>query len=294
MMDLLGRQRRPVRWGWTRWFVMAAVLLVLAGGAWRVVRPWLTVALARTSVGCPERGELLYAALRILYPDRTWPRQGAVPSERQPGSSMVRWATPRGTWAFADADLKFLGAARLDNMWSTGCADADHDGCLEVVSRCLAARSSGSSNATIWRWVVLRLHAAHNEMLGVVSADWTAVRTAGARFDVAATWREEDGDGLEELVFQGIGYGRLPSGTMGLLPPTVLAVFGWTASAGKLAPRQLPADGSFLAWEPPEGEPVWTFPEQALEPLLDALVPLPDGFGTPPTTVPTSTHSSSR
>lgn len=299
MTGMLERQRLPVRRRWVRWLLSAGLSLVVAGGAWRVVRPWLTVSLARSSVGCLGREELILAALRTLYPDRTSPQCGMVSSERRWGSSVVRWDTPRGTWAFADGDLEFLGEARLDYAWTTSSADADHAGCLEVVSEWPVTPPSDNPNAAIARWVVLRLHAAHNEVLGIVTADLTPGRAAG-RSAVVSTWRDEDGDGLEELVFLSFVRGRLPSGTMGLLPPNVVAVFGWSAPGGALRPRQMPTDGTFVAWAPPDGQPVRTFPQEQLQPLLDTLVPLPEGFGLPvapsPASAPsgpTSTRSSS-
>jgi hypothetical protein len=105
-------------------------------------------------------------------------------------------------------------------------------------------------------------------------------------------WRDEDGDGRQELVFVTRTYIKLPNGDVGLKPPETVAVFAWDRPGGVLRPRLLPPNGSFVSWTPPDGTPVKVAQESQLDPILRKLCPLPDNFGrdkvsaTQPTSAP--------
>jgi hypothetical protein len=164
-------------------------------------------------------------------------------------------------------------------------ADADGDGRWEVLGETLAVPLDSLKQRDVRRWAVIRLGTTSNQIVwvGLVDANVWSRRRARLK----PIWRDEDGDGVAELVFVTLVINFTPQRTLTCPPPQTVAVFGWDRPGGVLREQTPAADQSVISWNPPQS--ALEVPVDAdLEPILADLLPVPDGFGLSPSTQPAS------
>ena len=295
--------------------VSLAAVMGLAGYA---VRPSLVRWAAERSVGCPGREDLLASALRQddrdfhddseqVSKSRRWrwsrrldnlrthslPRPGWIRGPADLAESRDTDATFEFFWrgiGYADGRLRRRGALIWPSRELAAPADTDGDERWELLLSDDA--STYEDDRSIKRYVVVRLGESNNEIVWIGLSDYWAWKRRGAR--IKPIWRDEDGDSVEELVFETIATVRLPGGRLGFRPLETVAVFAWDRPGGVLRPRALPDGDEMLIWEPPETGPVQVPQNADLAPILESLLPLPDDFGEPPpppTTAPAPSSS---
>ena len=287
---------------------LAAVVLGIALGCfcWHILQPRLIYLAACSSLGCPDRENLILLALQQHTPGfpsaREAYREGMpyILSCSAPRPGWVQWQRVReqvrinrdtyldkGTTGFADDKLLARGTFALPCSPEGPPGDMDGDGLWEVAIQYSAIPAEQFKTRYVDSWAVLRLGPTGNEIAWIGLCDVSARSTRSD--SLYLTWRDEDGDGVKELLFAWWSWGRSPN-TAGAKPPEIVAVFSWDRPGGVLRPRTLPADGSFLSWTPPNGQPVKVAQDADLDPILRRLFPVPDdfGYGRPSATQPTS------
>lgn len=148
--------------------------------------------------------------------------------------------------------------------------DRDRDGAPETVC---AAYMRGAQYAKTF--VVVRLAGGTNQIAGIVRVGVAQLR----RSSVYVVWRDEDRDGLEELVVRAAVFQPAPKGGPTLGSAETLAVLAWNHPGGVLRPVQLPDDGSVIAWTPADGQPHGIPVTAVVDEVCDELLPVPEGFG---------------
>lgn len=258
---------RPTRSTWREDLARLALVsaLLTAGGiGWHVLRPHLIGAVARSSVGCAARSELLAHVLSGAHPGqfqdayRCWSTYGRR-------ARLVECYSRVGSEdkvSFADHALDPIGSVTCLHV-SGYADDMDGDGRIELAAW-LAAWPPRYPTGVIWSAAV-RLGRQDNQVLGLLmypQQGSPALRDA---------WRDEDGDGLVELVLLAV---PIPGKTTSTQPsPTqAAAVFEWTAPGGILRPRYMPADGSVTFWSPPDGQPLPLASDESLNSVLDRVL----------------------
>jgi len=283
--ELLQRRQVYSRRRELRALALAGLALLAASACWHLVRPALTLALARSSVGS-ARSELLADALLQLYPDQTGGDAGLllpVQSSVLRRGRVVLWRTSRmqrvgNSWVtdvrqhVADGDLRYLGSLRTDSGVPVPCPDGfDAAGglTLALMYSVEDPRSSGFLPAC----GIVRLLRQRADVTGVI---------IGPRSSVM--WKDADNDGACEIVFWKF-LGRRAGARTGQFQ--VLASVNLDASGIPIA-HGLPADGSVAIWTPPEGVPLPIPDDVNAEDFFRELLPLPAGFALPPSTAPAS------
>lgn len=300
MSDIFRRQPADTRHKSVRPLLVGIGFVLVASVAWHTFRPHLVRALARSSIGCSLRSDLISAAVLGLYPQ--FPLGGAgyggwLMSYRGPTSAFVMWQThvemvvvkaAGRQWKdarhiIADDKLNIIGSVR---SWNSPAAalpgDCDHDGKLETTIGYYPLNPDLSLEC----WGVVRLGATSNEVAGILLVDRQPWHKQNTRLQTQ--WHDEDADGEHELHVVTVKYGALPGGGVGFLPAETVAVFEWSASAGVLRPRDVPDDGSFIYWVPADGRPHHFSPDTLVEDVFRELLPVPDGFGVPTASQPAS------
>jgi hypothetical protein len=173
-----------------------------------------------------------------------------------------------------DGDLRYLGSLRTQSGTLVPCPagfDAA-DGLTLALMYEIEDPLSGSS-----RYVpacgLVRLLGQRTEVTGVIIGPGRS-----------ACWKDTDNDGAFEIVFW--KFVRARPGQVQVMASVKLDPNGVPITDA------LPADGSVLVWTPPDGVPLPIPEDVKAEDFFRQLLPLPDGFGTSPTSAPTSTRSS--
>lgn len=277
-------------------------LLLMASAGWYALRPSLIRQAAIQSVGYPGREALMSAALRqtgirILEDGRsvTPGMKGHVFTHCLPRPGWVAWvfhSPDQMCLAFFDQHLCLQGRVKSESAMismESPPGDMDGDGYWEIVFEYYPLPDEDPVVRDLRGWVVVRLGSSNNEIvwLGLIDANLWGNR--GAR--VKPIWRDEDGDGLKELIFVTVETVRLPGRRIGFKPPRTVAVFEWDAPGSMLSPRSLPADCGVSSCELSPRGPVKVALDVELAPLLRRLHPIPEGFGQSATTTPASSPS---
>ncbi|HEV8694078.1 MAG TPA: hypothetical protein VGQ93_07840 [Lysobacter sp.] len=278
--------------------------LLVTSGTWHASRPGLIRRAAESSVGCSVRGKLMAAALRANYAEvpaddelwspsagpRLWthslPRPGWVAwrsvrriSERADGVTVWESITH-----IADERLREQGSLRgIEPEWPP--VDADGDGQWEVFCESFGVPLDSLKQRDVRRWAVIRLGVASNQVAWVGLVDGNAWSSRRAR--LKPIWRDEDGDGVPELVFVTLVINLKPPRTITLQAPQTVAVFAWDHRGGVLGERTPAADQSVIAWDPPLA-PVEVPIGADMQRILEELLRVPEDFGWAPNTQPAS------
>ncbi len=153
----------------------------------------------------------------------------------------------------------------------------DGDGRWEVILFCPPNFGGIPPKQLFTRYSVVRLGDATNELV------WIGAIAQGQPITpssfLAPRWHDEGGGGVKALGLVEFVPVTQPDGRVDYRPSQTVAVFAWDRPGGVLRPRMLPKGGSVLTWTPPDGRPVKVAPEADLEPILNKLLPVPDGFG---------------
>jgi len=149
----------------------------------------------------------------------------------------------------------------------TPAGDMDGDGKWELVV--------GSTPTTVYgnigtsprpaarqnRFAVIRLGPEYNEVV------WAGLVNSSIPEDketrIVPLFRDEDGDGIQELVF--VTKKKLPRPQQGYEPVETLAVFAWDRPGGSLRPRFVAPQSGLVAWTPPEFPPPRVPRDRALD-----------------------------
>ena len=294
--------------------VIALITVLAASVVWHLLRPAATSWIARSSLGCPPRSRIIAAALR--------PKFETVPVQHEylnasgfpyPGLSLWSlWRPERGwiMWESVRHRERISGGGSLDHLKITlvdhnfdllGTAgirrtamvaqpgDSDGDGRWELVFELGATPWQDYQTQDVQRWAVIRLGYDHNEIAWIGLSDHLLWSQKSTR--IKPIWRDEDGDGIDELVFVTVVVKRLPQGDLGFELPKAVAVFEWDRPGGVLQPRSLPEDAGIISWTPAEEEPVRAEIDADIESLLSELLPVPQGFGVSPASAPATSSS---
>ena len=294
----------PRKREWRRVLVAVGLAAVLAAG-WRVVRPRVVHWAALSSIGS-SRVRLLAEALRqkhAAFPadeefwwnfDELLARMGAV--------MLVTGTSPRPGWIgihhplanpyafgngssarveYFDHRLERIGSHLTRTMPASPPVDADGDGSVEVIEMYDALPDDDRRD--IAAWAVVRLGVEHNEIVFVALRDygvWPLTTSKPARFSIVVPiWRDEDGDGLRELVFVTRVLTQDPLFGVGYEPARTVAVFEWSSVGGVLRAREVPRDCGVIGWSRATVGPIW--PTVPIGSIASQLFPVPDDFGKP-------------
>ena len=314
MNDLFQRGSPRDKRGEIRRLVVALITILAASAVWHLSRPAAISWIARSSLGCQPRSRIIAAALRPKF--ETVPVQheylnaSGLPyrglslwSWWRPERGWIMWESVRhrertagGGWldhlkiTLVDHKFDLLGEAGVNRTVIVAQpGDRDGDGRWELVFELSATPWQDYPNRDVQRWAVIRLGDDHNEIAWIGLSDhlfWSQKSTR-----IKPIWRDEDGDGVKELVFVTVVFKRLPQGGVGFDPPSTVAVFEWDRSGGVLQPRSLPEDAGIISWTPFQSEPVRAEIDADIESLLAKLLPLPEGFGVHPAPPPANSPS---
>jgi hypothetical protein len=306
MSDVFSRQAGGDRTKGVRRLLVGAALVVVLSITWHGLRPYLVRALARSSIGCPTRTNLVAAGVRDLYPQfpvAEAPHGPKVWSHRGPSHGLVTWQAepeveplkpgdqPRiARYVLADEKLAYVGSVYSSYpplLASPG--DWDADGRVEITGSCVSALSALGSIGSLNAWVV-RPGAMANEVGGIIVVDTQQWQKQSMH--LWPYWRDENADGRAELAFVAWRIGALPGGRTGVLSQETVAVFEWSEPGGILRPRHIPDDGSFLVWTPEDGKPYEFSPDTVVDDVCRELLPIPDDFGQPSASQPASQPAS--
>lgn len=307
MNDLFHRNSVDDKHREIRRLVIVSVAVLVASASWYSLRPVALTWIARTSLGCPSRAPIVAAALRgrydtiptdgeinaidpfpwtrlrtYFFPEPGWILWESV-RRREPfgdGSMLDHWRT-----TFADHNFDFVGSiGTIQRPLVAPAQDIDGDGRREIVLECRATPWPDAKSRNVTRWAVIRLADNHNQIAWIGLSDFLLWSRKSTR--LKPIWRDEDGDGVDELVFVTVVLKRQPQGGVGFDPPRTVAVFEWDRAGGVIQPRSLPSDSGIITWSPPGAEPVRVERDADIESVLADLLPVPDGFGVSPTTQP--------
>ncbi len=292
--------------------VLALFAILAASALWYLLRPAAISWIARTSLGCPSRAPIVAAVLRESYD--TIPTDGEInASDPFPWTRLATYIFPEPGWVawesvretkqlrdsswlyhwrttFVDHDFDLVGSiGAMQRPLLTPAEDIDGDGRWELVLEFQATPWENSKSPNVKRLAVVRIGKDDNQIawIGLIDADWWSRKLTR----IKPIWRDEDGDGVKELVFVTVVYKRLPQGGAGFDPPTTVAIFEWDRPGGVLRPRSLPEDAGIISWTPFQSEPVRAEIDADIESLLAKLLPLPEGFGVHPAPPPANSPS---
>jgi hypothetical protein len=280
MKEFLNRacfDARPKEW------CRCAILLVivLSGSAlWYGTRDFVVYQLAKSSTGCPGRNELIVAGLRqcgslgeddvahqlnASWVESSW-IAWTIMRECEPAKGAVRFW--KSVTVVADLDLIVRGEIEGHSYIFLPPDDRDGDGRCEIVMKMVEAESEASQDL-VW-WVVARILDGRNEIVwvGLVDEDFWHSRSIRPK----PIWRDEDGDGREELVFITVETVRTKNGGIIFKPPEAIAVFEWASSGGILRTKLLSADSHLIPWRPAEPVPLLVEQDADLEQLVREFV----------------------
>lgn len=263
-----------------RRITVAVFTLLVMAATWHGMRGSLLHQVARSSIGCPGRAELLAAAARRTDP--RFPDQATLRSFDPACRDWIAWVSVRETggttspmdpivWEITvtNAHLEVKGVI-VGHSLSTPPVDADGDGFCEIVMEVWVPPIKPEGNF-VW-WIVLRLGDEYNEIVCLALKDRGVWHSRNIR--PKPVWRDEDGDGQDEFVFITVETARTASGGIVFKPPQTIAVFKWDKPGGMLFPELLPDDAGIVAWTPPNGQPVRVEPDADLEQIVRKLLPV--------------------
>lgn len=291
MSDPFSRQNVVSTRASIRRALAAAGVLIVASSAWYLVRPHVVRELAQSNMGCPVRWVMLNEALRNTVPEladqsnvllSSYATPNRVALTRTTEDTSMRERDAAGQkFAFRirliDGELNPIGSVRSARAhWIGQLGDWDGDGTLEAVAGYHPLSFEQDPNMNLRGWAVLRIHEDVNQVAALVVMDRRPRSTRGS---IRPFWQDEDGDGHTELVFCSYTWRRGRGGLPQIVALKTVAVFEWDIPGGVLRPRELPDDGSFLVWTPPDGRPFAFSPDVLTELMYRELLPVPDDFG---------------
>jgi len=283
--------------------VLALGVLTAVGGAWRLGRPVLVAHLARSSVGCPGRGPLLAAALRLngysLPSDRRlfdWPdpyEDLDLRSHSEPPPGWVAWyeweqstaaragSTVWKTLRFADADLRPRGVLTWNaedphvdsDPLAAAPGDYDGDGLWECVLSLRRAHDRGLEQ--VFGYAVVRAGDARTELCAYLLVDTPVF--SQKRSSTGVTWQDVDGDGSTELVLYSQRYWFDADRRYRTEPRQTRVVLAWTRPGGVLVPLVLPEEGGVYVATPDPADPAAVPAGEDIAPLLQRFRPVIGG-----------------
>ena len=265
--------------------IAAAVLLVFSA-LWHWGPPLVLRYAAGLSLGWPGRTDLVRDALaRGLARSKaaTLTPNTIIWARNSPGGDYVIWnertalgrppVHPRERFLhrshFADHRLRYQGRYTRIRMLTarTSAGDMDGDGKWELVLGTTPTNVYGKIGtaprpaARQKRFAVIRLGPESNEVV------WAGLVNSSLPEDketrIVPLFRDEDGDGIQELVF--ITKKKLPRPKQGFEPPETVAVFEWDRPGGSLRARFLAPHSGLVAWTPPEFPPLRVPRDRALD-----------------------------
>lgn len=279
--------------------ILALGILSAFSGIWRLGRPAIVAQLARSSVGCPGRGPLIAAGLRLeghsLPSDRRlfdWPDSYEdldLRSHSEPRPGWVAWyeweqstAAPGGstlwkTLRFADADLRPRGVL----TWNTddvhidsdplaaAPGDYDGDGLWECLLSLRATHDRGLEPG--FGYAVVRAGDARTELCAYILVDTPVF--SQRRSSIGVTWQDVDGDGSTELVLYSQRYWFDADRRFHTEPNQTRAVLAWTRPGGVLVPIVLPEEGGVYVTTPDPAGPAAVPAGEDIAPLLRRFRP---------------------
>jgi hypothetical protein len=286
----LERQQRASRRQDIGRLIVALVLLLAASGVWHAVRPAVTLALARSSIGCYARNGLLAGALEHLYPQYPVAHYEIFDNLRlgsyllRAGSLVVWHSTQAGHVGapesevetrvnVADDRLRYLGSLRDIEPMGVRPEGFDARGGVTFVAVYEAAEPNAPSSDAGLSLAVLRFAPPSAEVAGLVVHD-------GNWLD----WADTDADGTTEFVLGRIVRRRAQSPKRQY---QVQAVFKLDDN-GVLFPYDVPPDKGVRFWTPPDGRPVPIPADVSAEEFFRTLAPWPDGFSSPASAPPSA------
>jgi len=277
--DVLRRDSYDTRSTERRRILAAAVCCLLGGTVWHLAGESVLRGLARSSVGCPWREELVAWAVfgreasafedEFEY-DLRHPSWIAISSTREHDSSLHSASQRDRPIIIVDDELRIRGSIAGAKL-AVPPDDADGDDNCEVVLSYDLRETEEHVNA--YRWAVIRIGPQFNEVVwvGLVSGI-----LQGRSWVVDAAWRGNHAASAHDLTFVSIEVFRTESGKMGFKPAKTVAVFRWDPHDGLLYPRSLPDDGSVVSWTPETGVPVGQ--DDDMYTVLRHLLPVPEGL----------------
>lgn len=273
--------------------VVVLVAVLVASALWYSLRPVAVAWIARTSLGCPSRAPIVAAELRGRYD--TIPTDGEINVKNPfpwtrlttsffPEPGWILWESVRETeqlgdnswlyhWrtTFADHNSDFVGSiGTIQRPRVAPAQDIDGDGLWEIVLQFQATPWANPNGPDVKRWAVVRLGQDYNEIVWIGLSDFLLWSQKSTR--IKPIWRDEDGDGVKELVFVTVVFRRLPQGGVGFDPPNTVAVFEWDRAGGVLLPRSLPQDSGIITWTPPGAKPLRVEQDADIESVLADLL----------------------
>ena len=262
-----------------RRLIVSLALLAVASIAWYGARGSVVRLLARSSIGCYGREELILAALR--QQDSTVPKDARLWGHSLPRPGWLAWASvyevdhlnDQSTLAkwqltLADSTLRVRGVIAGDRLYGQPPLDIGGDGAWEVLVE--AAPTGLRMTRDITYWAVLRLRARSNELVWLGLVDGS--KWAGSRARVKPIWRDGE-NGTKELAFITVIVTAVPGGGLVFKPPNTVAVFKPEGADGLLRPKLLPGGCGITPWNPPSDAPVRVNPLAELEPVFRQLLP---------------------
>jgi hypothetical protein len=244
--------------------LIAVLMIVAAGVLWHLIRPTVTLALARGGIPWAGRERFLGQVLQDLYPDLIGYKGVAWPYLLRRGRVAI--------WRTASQQHLFDGALRrVGSVWSylqlLPCPDGfDDDGGLKLALPYHLPGAAGRSSAACGL-IRLRQHTA--VVTGVIVAP-----------GISSVWKDTNNDGELEIAFW-------------TAPPFRVTTSIKLDRSGIPIPDALPTDGSVLVWTPPDGRPRPIPDRVEATEFFRQLLPLPPVLGTSTPTATTSTRSSS-
>ena len=307
MTTLLARHSNCAARDWRRLGIRLVALLLLSA-IWYAVRPGLTFALARSSIGCRARGVLFMAVLSRRFPELAGAQIGApyvggslsFTQGRSTGGLIV-WQT------YAAHDPNALNAAQFPTVIRLGLADEHFEprGHINVGPwseepivrprvgqdaneiafllkyEYLSAYPSGAQPSLL-SLAVVRIPGRQPELTGLVAVH------AGTLTAPWPLWVDEDGDGRQEVIIRASATTFPRGGGPGRRVQQTIAVFD--LDSRDVPHLRVPAtNGAVLLWTPPDGQPVPIPEHQSADEFFCSLLPIPDDFGIPasqPATAP--------
>jgi hypothetical protein len=257
-----------------RALLLAVIAVVTASGFWHAIRPAVTLALARRSVGCPGRELFLGWVLGAINPGMA---ENVTPawSFRLRRGGVAYLSVSGQESLFFDERLQRIGSVSFFGRADPDPDGFDDDGSLKLVLPFMAYRTLGASAQSSAACGIIRLRQRRAEVVGVVMGPGSG-----------AIWKDADNDGVPEIVFWQSARTR----------PIRLQIAASIKLDRNGVPLKdaLPSDGSVLVWTPPDDRPVFIPDGVAATEFFQQLLPLPPTFGTFTPTTTSSAPASAR